>query len=175
MAEPFLAEIRMFAGNFAPRGWAMCNGSILAISQNTALFSLLGTNYGGNGTSNFGLPNLQGSVPIGQGTGPGLTPREVGETGGEQAVTLLTSNMPAHTHIPKCLSGAGGASSPAGDAWASGVPRGKQLYASGIGTPQTMNAGALTSAGGNLPHNNMPPYLALTFIIAMAGIFPARN
>ena len=174
MSNPFVAEIRIFAGNFAPRGWATCDGQILPISQNTALFSLLGTTYGGNGQSTFALPNLQGSAPLHAGQGPGLSLRDLGEMGGEQAVTLLTSEMPSHTHTAQATSNAN-QDSPAAHAWSS------------IGTTRTppplyqttqnaqMSPLALALAGGNLPHNNMPPYLCLTFIIALQGVFPPRQ
>ena len=175
MSEPFLAEIRIFAGNFAPRGWALCNGQILSIQQNTALFSLLGTTYGGNGISNFALPNLQGSAPIQQGQGPGLSPRVLGETGGETAVTLLAGQMPAHSHAPKCNAGAGTQASPSNEFWSESGVRGVKMYTASNASLVQMNPQALPTAGGNQPHNNMPPYLVLNFIIALVGIFPARN
>jgi len=175
MSDQYVAEIRMFAGNFAPYGWALCNGQILPISQNTALFSLLGTNYGGNGTSNFGLPNLQGSAPLGYGQGPGLSQRVLGETGGEQSVTLLNTQLPSHTHTAQAAA-AGGLDSPAGNVWGE-AQLGKtplNIYASGPGTVQ-MHAQSLAFTGGNQPHNNLPPFLCVTFIIALTGIFPPRN
>jgi len=176
MSNPFVAEIRIFTGNFAPKGWALCDGQLMPISQNTALFSLLGTTYGGNGTSNFALPNLQGCTPMQAGQGPGLTLRDLGETGGEQTVTLLQTEMPAHSHGALGASGTG-AASPVGNAWASGA----KLGGGNIYTPSVpannvqMNPFALSIAGGNLPHNNMPPFLGLTFIIALQGVFPARQ
>src|SRR3954454_3194909 len=127
MSEKFVAEIRIFAGNFAPTGWALCNGQLMPISQNTALFSLLGTTYGGDGKSTFALPNLQGSAPMQQGQGPGLSLRDLGEIGGEQSVTLLVSQMPAHNH--GALGAAGtGQNSPVGNAWASGLKTGPSIY-----------------------------------------------
>ena len=176
MANPFLSEIRIFAGNFAPQGWALCNGQLLPISQNTALFSLLGTTYGGDGKSNFALPNLQGSAPIGAGQGPGLSLRDLGESGGEQTVALLESEMPAHQHTAQA-STAGGVNSPAGAAWGESK-LGKTplyVYAPGGANNVPMSPQALSTAGGGLPHNNMPPYLCLTFIIAMQGVFPSRS
>jgi len=176
MSDQFVSEIRMFAGNFAPTGWALCNGQLMPISQNTALFSLLGTNFGGNGTSNFALPNLQGSVPLAFGNGAGLTPRVIGETGGEQNVTLLSTQMPQHTHAP-LASTSGGTDSPAGAAWGESK-LGKtpmNVYAASGGNNVQMNPCALSIAGGNLPHNNMPPFQCLTFIIALQGIFPSRS
>jgi microcystin-dependent protein len=174
MSNPFLAEIRIFTGNFAPKGWALCDGQLMSISQNTALFSLLGTTYGGNGTSNFALPNLQGCAPMQAGQGPGLSLRDLGETSGEQTVTLLQTEMPAHSHGVQATGG-GGKADPTGNAWASGAKTGPSLYSpSGTGNVQ-MNPFGTSIAGGNLPHNNMPPFLGLTFIIALQGVFPARS
>lgn len=175
MANPFVAEIRIFAGNFAPAGWALCNGQLMPISQNTALFSLLGTTYGGDGRTNFALPNLQGSTPMQPGQGQGLSLRGLGEQGGEQSVTLLQTEMPSHTHSAQANNGSGNSNSPAGEVWAtSPFQRGQQaLY----GTPGNvqMNQFATSILGGNAPHNNMMPYLTLTFIIALQGVFPARS
>jgi len=174
MSDQFVAEIRIFAGNFAPRGWALCNGQLMPISQNTALFSLLGTTYGGDGKSTFALPNLQGCAPLQQGQGPGLSLRDLGETGGEQFVTLLQSEIPFHTHAPVAFGGASTQNDPTGAAWAGSGGRGRPPgYSSGPANA-AMNPFALSSTGGNLPHNNMPPYLGLTFIIALQGIFPPR-
>lgn len=176
MADQFVSEIRMFAGNFAPTGWALCNGQILPISQNTALFSLLGTTYGGNGVSTFALPNLQGSAPLGAGQGPGLSQRILGETGGQQAVTLINSQMPAHSHTAMA-STAGGVDSPAGAAWGESKLGKTPLntYAASGANNVPMSPQALAGAGGSLPHNNLPPYQCLTFIIALQGIFPPRS
>jgi microcystin-dependent protein len=174
VSDPFVAEIRMFAGTFAPRGWALCNGQLMAISQNTALFSLLGTTYGGDGKSNFALPNLQGAAPLGQGQGPGLSLRDLGEQGGEQAVTLLATEMPSHTHRAEGNPGGGNQAGPGNATWSpAGAGRGMVDYASTGGTV-TMSPQALSTAGGSLPHNNMPPFLTVTFIIALQGVFPAR-
>src|SRR5215471_9471512 len=173
MSNPFLAEVRIFTGNFAPKGWALCDGQLMPISQNTALFSLLGTTYGGNGTSNFALPNLQGCAPMQAGQGPGLSLRDLGETGGEQAVTLLETEMPSHSHGVQA-SGGPDQLGPANNAWASGQKGFGNFYAP-PGNNVQMNPFALSIAGGNLPHNNMPPFLGLTFIIALQGVFPARS
>jgi microcystin-dependent protein len=174
MSDPFVAEIRIFAGNFAPRGWALCNGQLLPISQNTALFSLLGTTYGGDGKSTFALPNLQGSAPIAPGQGPGLSLRDLGESGGEETVTLLNSEMPAHTHALQASSIGADDNDPSPNNVLT-VALGGAMYNS-VTTPTVqMNLNALPPAGGSLPHNNMQPYLALTFIIALQGIFPARS
>ncbi|HYL76334.1 MAG TPA: tail fiber protein [Bryobacteraceae bacterium] len=174
MANPFVAEIRIFAGNFAPTGWALCNGQLMPISQNTALFSLLGTTYGGDGKSTFALPNLQGSAPMQAGQGPGLSLRDLGETGGEPTVTLLDVEMPAHSHGVQAAA-AGGLAGPGGNAWASGLKGHPGSYASSASATAPMSPLATSIAGGNLPHNNMPPYLCLTFIIALQGVFPARS
>jgi microcystin-dependent protein len=176
MSDQFISEIRMFAGNFAPTGWALCNGQLLPISQNTALFSLLGTTYGGDGKSTFGLPNLQGSAPVGAGQGPGLSVRDLGEIGGAQTVTLLESEMPAHSHTAQA-STSGGTDSPANAAWGESK-LGKTplaVYAASGPNNVLMSPQGLSTAGGNVPHNNMPPFLCLTFIIALQGIFPARS
>jgi microcystin-dependent protein len=176
MANPFVAEIRIFPFNFAPKGWAFCDGQILPISQNTALFSLLGTTYGGDGKSNFALPNLQGSAPMQQGQGPGLSLRDLGETGGEQTVTLLQTEMPAHSHGAQGTTGSNQVS-PANNAWASGQKLGGgNLYVpTNPPTNVQMSPAAMSLTGGNLPHNNMPPYLGLNFCIALQGVFPPRT
>lgn len=174
MASPFVAEIRIFAGNFAPRGWATCDGQILPISQNTALFSLLGTVYGGNGQTTFALPNLQGSAPLHAGQGPGLSERFLGEQSGEQTVTLLVSELPSHFHGALATTGSN-QDSPAANAWSSiGTTRSPPALYSNTANTQ-MSPLALAISGGSAPHNNMSPYLCLTFIIALQGVFPARN
>jgi len=174
MSNPFLAEIRIFTGNFAPKGWALCDGQLMPISQNTALFSLLGTTYGGDGKSNFALPDLQGCAPMQAGQGPGLSLRDLGETAGEQTVTLLQTEMPAHSHGAQAGT-PGGQPGPGSNAWSSGLKTGPSLYsANGAGNVQ-MSPFGTSIAGGNLPHNNMPPFLGLTFIIALQGVFPARS
>jgi microcystin-dependent protein len=175
MSNPFVAEIRIFAGSFAPTGWALCNGQLIPISQNTALFSLLGTFYGGDGKSTFALPNLQGSAPMHQGQGPGLSQRFLGEQGGEPAVTLLQSEMPGHSHGAKANAAGNDQVSPVNNVWgALGTTRTPPpLYQTTQNTQ--MSPFALSLTGGSLPHNNMSPYLALTFIIAMQGVYPARN
>ena len=172
--DPFVAEIRIFTGNFAPIGWALCDGQLMPISQNTALFSLLGTTYGGDGKSTFALPNLQGCVPMQAGQGPGLSLRDLGETGGEQTVTLLVTEMPAHSHTVQCLSAGEGDNSPQNAVWAGGGRGAPPIYTP-TGNNVQMNPFATSITGGNLPHNNMPPFLGLTFIIALQGVFPARS
>ena len=172
MSSPFVAEIRMFAGNFAPTGWALCNGQLMPISQNTALFSLLGTFYGGDGKSTFALPNLEDSAPIGQGQGAGLSSRFLGEQSGAANVTLLTTEMPAHAHNAMPRTGLGNSQTPAAQTWA-GSTTAKPYVTTNPNV--AMNPLALSVTGGSLPHNNMPPFLVVTFIIALQGVFPARN
>ena len=175
MSSPFVAEIRMFGCNFAPTGWAQCNGQLLPLSQNTALFSLLGTNYGGDGKSTFALPNLQGSIPMhigGDGQGPGLSPHVLGETGGVDAVTLLQSEIPAHAHLVTASQSDGTTRLPGGQLPAAGV--GVAPY--GVPGPLTaMHPNLVTPTGGGQPHNNLQPYLTLRFCIALQGIFPPRH
>jgi len=175
MSAPFLAEIRIFAGNFAPTGWALCDGQLMAISQNTALFSLLGTTYGGDGKSTFALPNLQGSTVTQQGQGPGLSLRDLGEIYGEQTVSLLSTEIPAHTHT---YTGGGSAGRGGSNAVSNNVngdaPFQTNIYATAKdGT--LMNPSMLQPTPASQPHDNMQPYLGLTFIIALQGIFPARS
>lgn len=172
--DPFVAEIRMFACNFAPRGWALCNGQIMSISQNTALFSLLGVNYGGNGTNTFGLPNLQARAAMHAGTGPGLSSRSLGDTGGQTTVTLTSVQMPAHSHTLNAKT-PGNNAAPAGLVW--GNPGGRpapNFYANAPGTPQAMAPQAVSAAGGGQPHNNLMPYQVVNFCIALEGVYPSR-
>ncbi|TLY30246.1 MAG: phage tail protein [Ignavibacteria bacterium] len=176
MANPFVAEIRILACNFAPKGWAFCDGQLLPISQNTALFSLLGTTYGGNGQSTFALPDLQGRAPLHKGQGPGLSLRDLGEQGGSDAVTLLQTEMPAHTHAVSGRSSVGQDVSPQNDVWSTpGAARGLNMYNQNPGGAPQMNPGAFSNSGGSLPHNNLPPYLTLNFCIALQGVFPPRG
>jgi len=174
MSEPFLGEIRMFGGNFAPRGWAFCNGQLLSIAQNSALFAILGTTYGGDGRTTFGLPNLQGRAAMHWGQGPGLTPRTLGETGGTETVTLNAQQMPAHTHTAAASSAKGNTNSPIGKVWSKDAGVQSATYTGN--TPDgTMAANAIGTTGGSLPHDNMPPFQCVSFIIALQGIFPSRN
>jgi microcystin-dependent protein len=174
MSDPFVAEIRMFAGNFAPTGWATCDGQLLPISQNTALFSLLGTFYGGNGQSTFALPDLQDSVPLHQGAGAGLSQRFLGEQSGTPFVTLLTSEMPLHNHNMMASNEIGEDRTAVGEAFAQSTGGAWYLPIT-PGNMVNLAAQALPIAGGSLPHNNMQPYLTVTFIIAMQGVFPPRG
>lgn len=170
MADPFVAEIRIFPFNFAPRGWAFCDGQLLPISQNTALFSLLGTTYGGNGMSNFALPDLQGSAPMHPGQGPGLSLHDLGESGGTATVSLIESEMPAHSHNVQAVNDSGLQSNPE-----QAFPARSNMYRTGTASLVPLSGNALTPSGGGLPHNNMMPYLTLSFNIALQGVFPARN
>jgi microcystin-dependent protein len=176
MANPFLAEVRILPFNFPPRGWAFCDGQILPLSQNTALFSLLGTTYGGDGKSNFALPNMQGNAPMHPGQGPGLSLHDLGETGGSDTVELILTEMPSHSHTVM-----------ANDLFTGTVPTPDPslCYAkASTGTPYSdstttnvvqFNFAAITSAGGDQPHNNLMPYLTLNFCIALQGVFPPRT
>ena len=176
MSDQFLGEIRIFGGNFAPAGWALCDGQILPLAQNTALFSLLGTFYGGDGRTNFGLPNLQGAAPLMAGQGAGLANRVLGETGGEPVVTLLAPEIPSHTHTVSGSSSAGTLVNPANADWGvASIARGQKLYATTAGTSPALSPQAFASNGSSFPHNNLPPYLVVNFIIALVGIFPARS
>lgn len=172
MSQPFIAEIRIFGGNFAPTGWARCEGQLLPIAQNTALFSLIGTTYGGNGTSTYGLPDLRGRAPMQFGQGPGLSDRVLGEQDGAENVTLLSTQMPAHSHSPLGSTAAGSQGAASGGTWASssGGRTPPPLYQNVKNT--AMRTDLVGFAGGNQPHNNMQPYLAITFIIALQGVFP---
>lgn len=178
MGSPFVGEIRIFACNFAPTGWAHCHGQLLPISQNTALFSLLGTNYGGDGKSTFGLPDLQTMAPLHWGQGPGLSDFYVGDSAGEAAVTLIATELPAHVHTAQGSGDAGTTSDAANGAWA-GAHFGRlpvRMYAPDAGPDRvTMSPQAVGPAGGGQPHNNMPPYLVLNFCIALQGVFPPRG
>jgi microcystin-dependent protein len=171
MSDPFVAEIRIFPFNFAPRGWSFCDGQLMPISQNTALFSLLGTTYGGDGKSNFALPNLQGNSPMQPGQGPGLSLRDLGEMSGVQSVTLLSSEMPVHSHVLNTTNNDANNSQPANRY----IGRGQPLFVSPPANLQPMAPQMLSLAGGGLPHNNMQPYLTLNFCIALQGIFPQRS
>jgi microcystin-dependent protein len=172
MADPFVAEIRIFPFNFAPRGWAWCNGQLLPLSQNTALFSLLGVTYGGNGKSNFALPDLQGRAPMHPGQGPGLSLHDLGETGGSETVTLLESEIPAHSHALRSNNNNGDTPIPAGNTLARYTGAYQQTINQNL-TP--MAPESLAPAGGDAPHNNLQPYLTFFFCIALQGVFPPRG
>lgn len=173
MADPFVAEIRIFPFNFAPKGWALCDGQLMPISQNTGLFSLLGTTYGGDGKSTFALPNLQGSAAMHPGQGQGLSLRDLGEIGGSETVTLLTSEMPLHTHSLRGSTDPGDNTVP-GPAISLAQSTGALAYVNSASPDSQMALQALPPAGGGLPHNNMQPYLTFNFCIALQGIFPPR-
>jgi microcystin-dependent protein len=175
MADPFVAEVRIFPFNFPPKGWAFCDGQLMPLSQNTALFALLGTTYGGDGKSTFALPDLQGSAPMHPGQGNGLSRHDLGETGGSETVTLLATEMPTHTHALQAAQDPGDNTIP-GPGVSLAVSVGGAIY-DDQGQPQqgTMAADALTVTGGSLPHNNLMPYLTFNFNIALQGVFPPRG
>ncbi len=167
MSSPFIGEIRMFAGNFAPKDWAFCNGALMPIDQNTPLFQLIGTTYGGDGQTTFALPNLQSSVPVH--VGPGFA---LGQTGGVETVTLTTSQIPAHSHVPQCNSGTGNAQGPGGNVWAQ--PSTGTIY-DNAAPSLVMDPAALGPAGGSQPHDNMIPFLVINFILSLFGVFPSQT
>lgn len=171
MSEPFVGEIRMFAGNFAPRGWAFCDGQLLAVSQNDALFSLLGTIYGGDGRTTFGLPDLRGRIPLHAGTGPGLSPRRLGAKGGAESVTLTVNQLPSHSHTWRGTSGGGQNASPVNNQ--PGTSTGN-FYSNGDNLAP-LNSQAVSNVGGSRPHTNLMPFLCINFIIALFGIYPSRH
>jgi microcystin-dependent protein len=171
MSEPFVGEIRMFAGNFAPRGWAFCDGQLLAVSQNDALFSLLETVYGGDGRTTFGLPDLRGRIPIHAGTGPGLSPRHLGSKAGAEQVTLTVNQLSSHGHPLHATTATAAQRQPIGSALATSTG---QVFAE-ILEPQTMSSQAITHVGGSRAHSNLMPFLCIHFIIALFGIYPSRH
>lgn len=173
MAERYIGEIRMFGGNFAPSGWALCNGQLIPIAQNTALFSILGTTYGGNGLTTFALPDLRQRMPLHAGSGPGLTPRDLGEQGGEQAVTLTPMQMPSHSHAMTASNAIASVQSPANAMLAKPVTLSAPYHDPAAVAPSP--AGPLGTAGAAAPHNNLQPCLVVNFIIALTGVFPPRN
>lgn len=172
MSEPFVGEIRMFAGNFAPRGWAFCDGQLLAVSQNDALFSLLGTIYGGDGRTTFGLPDLRGRIPIHAGTGPGLSPRRLGSKGGEEAVTLTVNQLPSHTHPLQASADSATGPNPATSVLAETLT--DRVYRDDT-QDVNMAPSSITSVGGSQAHTNIMPFLCVHFIIALFGIYPSRH
>lgn len=172
MSEPFVGEIRMFAGNFAPRGWAFCDGQLLAVSQNDALFSLLGTIYGGDGRTTFGLPDMRGRIPIHAGTGPGLSPRRLGAKGGDEKVTLTVNQLPNHTHPMQASTDLAQVSTPQGRVRGRGT--GADAYRGGAPS-DPMASQSITSVGGSRSHTNLMPFLCVNFIISLVGIYPSRH
>jgi len=172
MTTPFLGEIRLIGFNYAPRGWAFCWGQLLSIAQNSAVFSLLGTTYGGNGSTTFALPDLRGRIPIGLGQGPGLPPVTIGETGGSETVSLLATQIPAHSHSVYGAVNGTRSSNPGGNLLASGE---MDLYNRDTTGAVELSAAAVASNGGGQPHNNLQPFLCMNFVIALEGVFPSRN
>ena len=178
MSNPFLGEIRMFAGNFSPRGWAFCAGQLLSIAQNDALYALLGTTYGGDGQNTFGVPDMRGRLPINQGTGPGLSTYVIGQMSGSETVTLTVQQMPAHSHSLSATTATANQPAPTTTSFPATLLGTAELYAIPGANPLkqgALNANSISSAGGNQPHNNLMPILAVNFIIALEGVFPSRN
>lgn len=171
MPEPFVGEIRMFAGNFAPVGWAFCSGQLMPISENETLFNLIGTTYGGDGQETFAMPNLQSRVPVH--VGPGFA---LGQSGGVESVTLTTSQIPAHSHVPQCNSAAGTAATAAGNVWAANATVANLIYGdTNVSLNANMDPAAIGLSGGSQPHDNMIPFLVVNFIISLFGVFPSQN
>jgi microcystin-dependent protein len=175
MSDPFVAEIRMFAGNFPPKGWATCDGQLMPISQNTALFSLLGTFYGGDGKSTYALPNLEGSVPLGQGQGPGLSEYFLGQQSGEESITLLQTEIPQHTHNLRGNFNTADVNDPSPDRSIARSDTGFLYQSNTAANLVQMAFESLGISGSSLPHNNMQPFVTVLFIIAMQGVFPPRS
>ena len=171
MSDPFVGEIRMFAGNFAPRGWALCDGQLLAISTNNALFSLFGTIYGGDGRTTFGLPDMRGRVPLHHGSGPGLSPRSIGQKSGAESETLASTQLPSHTHPLQGSTDPATIPDPSGNVFArtSGDAYGSDFSAS------NMNGAAVGNRGGNQSHTNLMPFQVVNFIVALVGVYPSRS
>ncbi len=174
MSEPFIAEVRIFAGNFAPRGWAFCNGQLLPIAQNTALFSLIGTTYGGDGRTTTALPNLQGRAPMHPGRGPGLSDYRLGQKGGSETVTLTEAQLASHPHTAQATMNAATSNDPNAKLVASSAGR-VVTPVFGTGALVQMNTSSLSNTGGGGPHNNMQPFLTMNFIIALVGLYPSRS
>jgi microcystin-dependent protein len=174
MSEAYVGEIRVFAGNFAPLGWALCDGTLLPIADNPVLFTLIGTTYGGDGQTTFGLPDLRGRAVIHQGTAPGLSGYVIGEQVGEEATALVSGHMTSHAHSFSGTAAAGNTATPGPTVVLAGTPSGFPVY-DGTANPVALSSQAVTSAGGSIPHNNRQPFLALTYIISLFGIFPSQN
>ncbi|NOT85110.1 MAG: phage tail protein [Methylococcaceae bacterium] len=176
MATPFVGEIRTFAGNFAPAGWALCQGQILAIADFDVLFALIGTTYGGDGQNTFALPDFRGRIPLHQGAGQGLNQKAIGEAAGEEAVTLITTQLPVHNHATKCARAGGNQVSPVGNYWSTDPAGNTAAYISGFpGSVDPMHRAAIGITGGGQAHNNVQPYIVFNYIIALLGIFPSPN
>ena len=171
MGSPYVGEIRMFGGNFAPAGWAFCDGSLMPISENETLFQLIGTTYGGDGQTTFALPDLRGRVPVHAGQGAGLSNHTIGEQSGVEIVTLTTTQIPAHSHVPQAVSGNGDQTTPQNGVWAGTADSRYSSNAPSV----VMNVGAVSAAGGSQPHDNMMPFLVINFIISLFGVFPSQT
>ncbi|POF29615.1 phage tail protein [Roseibium marinum] len=175
MSEPFIAEIRIFAGNFAPRGWAFCDGQLLPVSQNTALFSLIGTTYGGDGRTTTALPNMQGRAPMHPGSGPGLTSRRLGEKVGVETITLTEEQIPSHSHIARASSTSGGVAAPSTTTSFGRSGSDRVYHSDTTSNLVDMASQTLSTTGGSQAHDNVQPFLAMNFIIALQGLYPSRS
>jgi microcystin-dependent protein len=173
--DPYIGEVRLFAGNFAPSGWALCWGQLISISQNTALFSILGTFYGGNGTTTFALPDLRGRMPLGQGQGPGLANMVIGEAAGTETANMLLSNMPGHTHFVNVNGDTNGMSQTVTNTYLNGKTASGEPVVSGVSALTTLSPATVGVTGGNQPFGILPPFTCLNYIIALQGVFPSRN
>jgi microcystin-dependent protein len=174
MAQPYIGEIRLFGGTFAPYGWSFCNGASLPISQNDALYNLIGTTYGGDGVQTFQLPNMQSRVPVHQGQGAGTSNYVLGQLGGAETVTLNANQLPSHTHVAMGSAGAS-QTNPAGNSWGNNSGTLPKSFAPGTSANNTMNAGSMGMTGGGQPHDNLLPFLVVSFIIALQGVYPTQN
>lgn len=175
MTTPYVGEIRLFGGTFAPLGWMFCDGALLPISEYDTLFNLIGTTYGGDGQSTFALPDLRGRVPMHQGKGPGLTQRVLGEKSGTETVTLVSSQLPIHTHAATANSGAGNSASPGNNVWAANSNTTALQFTASTASPASMNPAAISPVGGNQPHENRMPFVAVNYIISLFGIYPSQS
>lgn len=175
MTTPYVGEIRMFGGTFAPNGWMFCDGSLLPISENDVLFILIGTTYGGDGQETFALPDLRGRVPLHQGQGPGLTQRQLGEKSGTESVTLIGSQIPTHNHTPTCSSNAGNSAAPGNNVWAANSNTAALQFTTSTASPVNMSPASVGTVGGSQPHENRIPFQAVNYIISLFGVFPSQS
>ncbi len=175
MTTPYVGEIRLFGGTFAPNGWMFCDGALLPISEYDTLFTLIGTTYGGDGQETFALPDLRGRVPMHQGQGPGLSQRVLGERSGTETVTLVPSQLPIHTHVATANSGAGSSAAPGNNVWAGNSNTAALQFTASTASPANMNSASVSPVGGSQPHENRMPFVAVNYIISLFGVFPSQS